>query len=405
MAASSDLVVLQFIPETAYGVTPSAGDFVAPSFDSETLTGDVGVAESELLRSDRLSAGQVVTNVEVRGGIETELQDSDYMKALLEATMLNSFVEFNEQTLNMTLSITNGTLTRTAGSFIADGVKEGDFIKLSGYTAAKNNVVYLVSEVEALVLKILPPTRFVEPTLNPGDEAGSAATKYKVLDKLTIGKAKKSFSIEKSFSDLVNKALIYRGMVPNTFGLTVNHGEIIKSSVEFMGSTFQDVAAAANKITNGRTLGSIPTAMIFNASVDGDLKAAKPDAAWSTSLLKIKNISFTLNNNYQPINVLGRQSAIDYVPGSAMIEFNMDVFVDDVMWPFLSKKLTQDPIQVAFKMTNRNATYGFYFPACQVTQQDPQSGGKNQTVEVNMQGVAKVGAGGESSLIVFRDSV
>lgn len=65
--SSSNLVRVAFIEEVAYGVTPGAGNFETARFTSENLSGTPDTVESQQIRTDRMSSGQVVTGLQVAG--------------------------------------------------------------------------------------------------------------------------------------------------------------------------------------------------------------------------------------------------------------------------------------------------------------------------------------------------
>ena len=403
--ASTNLVKISMIPETVYGITPATGNFIRPGFTSESLDGNVNTVESALIRTDRNSSGQIVTNIDVGGSLDSEMQDSEALKVMIESAMLNDFSTETEHTVDIDLDVSANTLTRATGSFVTDGVKEGDFVKLSGYTNTNNNVSVLVTGVAATVLNIIPQTGSHAQADSPNKmvtESGSASTKYQVLPNAGIGSTLKSFSIEKQFTDLTNKGINYRGMLVNMLNFNVNYGEIITYTADFVGKEYRTYDAASDAITHSRTVGDQPATEIYNGSVDIHIMAAKVFTSWSSSDINIEKMSISINNNFNPQNVISYLSALAYTPGFAQIEVTFDAYIDDTIWPILSKKLNQDPISIAFKVQNDDAEYGFYLPACQVTFPDPQSTGQNENVMISMTGVAKIGESGESALTVYR---
>jgi len=74
----------------------------------------------------------------------------------------------------------------------------------------------------------------------------------------------------------------------------------------------------------------------------------------------------------------------------------------DGNWDLLARKLSQDPFAIGFMVKNSGGGYGFYIPALQVSFDDPNSGGANQDVSMDMSGQAKVGSSGESALTIYR---
>ena len=89
--SSSNLVRLAFIPEVTYGVTPGAGNFTTARFTSEGLSGTPQTVESQQIRTDRMSSGQVVVGLEVGGEVPFELAKEDAIDSLIESAMYNTW--------------------------------------------------------------------------------------------------------------------------------------------------------------------------------------------------------------------------------------------------------------------------------------------------------------------------
>ena len=81
--SSSNLVQLTYVEEvTTYGERPtdlSAVTLDTMRFTSEALSGTPVTTTSAELRNDRMSAGQVVTGLEVGGGIDFELSRDKFL--------------------------------------------------------------------------------------------------------------------------------------------------------------------------------------------------------------------------------------------------------------------------------------------------------------------------------------
>ena len=396
--ASSNRVKLVSIPETAYGVTPSAGNFDTVNFTNESISGNVNTQESAIVRSDRNSQGQLISGIDVGGSIESELQDYNFLKTLIEAAMLSTFATVPEKTVSMTIAASPKTLTRSSGSFVTDGVKVGDVLKLSGYTKAVNNTYIIATDVTPTVITFASP----KGDFAMEDEAGTASTKLKIVDKIGIGTTIKSFSMQRSFEDLTTKALIYRGLVCNSLTFNISNKDIITYSAEFMGNYFNDVNKATGFITTGRIQTPQPQSKLFDGSTDLKTIATKV-GSWGQNQMIIEDITVTISNNYIPLNALGSRVPLSYNPGYAKVELAMSIALNDVAWPLLKYKITQDPISLAFVLDNTDEALGFYFPSLQLENNDPQSEGQSQNVMLNVNGVGSVGPGRTSAVTIFRN--
>lgn len=395
--SSSNLVRITAIEESTYGVTPVGGNFSTVRFTGEELSGTPTTTESATIRQDRLSSGQVVTGLEVSGGINFELANDSILEKFFASAMNGAWV--SDTPVNADLTITNitatATLTRAAGSFITDGVQTGDFIVLTGFSTAGNNTQVLVTEVTgALTLTFIPPSGMA-------NEVATGNT-FKIADKLEIGSTKKSFTVEKAFTDLTNKAINYRGMLVGEMSLSVQYGSIVNGSVSFMGNDHEVVEAAGDFATNGHTIDAADTTQSLNGSVDMPIMANNATGTFTASDFCIQNIELTLNNNLGAQNCIGRAAPEDYRLGTASVSVSLSAYLSDAAWAVLGKKLTQESFSIAFQLKNADGWYGFYLPAVQVSFPDPNASAPNADVVIEMEGQSRVGLNGEKSLYIYR---
>jgi hypothetical protein len=393
--SSSNLVRLAFIPETVYGVTPGAGNFKTARFVSEGLSGTPDTVESQQIRTDRMSSGQIVTGLTVGGDIGVELAREAAIDEFMSSAMMNTWNTVALVTTGLTVDATARTVTRTGGSFVTEGLVPGDHLTLGGFTDPENNTQIMVAEVvSATVLRFVGPQTMVNGT--------GVTTTYKRADRLVIGTTKRSFSLEKAFLDLTTKAILYRGMLASTMELNVAFGELVGGSFGFSGNDYVTADAAGEFMTNGRTIDAPATTNTFNGSVDMPFLGSSALGALDESGLDIQSVNFTLNNNLSAQNVIGDVAPRDYSAGTAAIEISLSAYLKDTAWPMLAKKLSQDSFSLGFMVKNTGGWYAFYFPAIQVSFDDPSSGGPNQDISLEMSGRAKVGPNGESALVIYR---
>lgn len=392
--SSSNLVRVTFIEETTYGVTPVAGNFKTARFTSDSLSGSPDTTESQQIRTDRMSSGQIVTGLTVGGDLNFELAKEAELELFMKSAMLNEWVTSAPVAATLTIDTTLKTITRAAGDWTNE-VNVGDVLTLGAFTNAVNNTQVMVIEKQsATVIKYSGPDTMV-------DETGDGET-FQVADYLSIGTAKKSFSMEKAFLDLTDKAIIYKGMIVSTMSLNVTYGEIINGSFSFSGNGYQAVNASGDFITDGRTIDAPATTQSLNGSIDMPFLVTSAVGVLSDAAFCIQSVETTLNNNLTPQTCIGKAAPQDYSPGTAQIETNITAYLEDSDWALLAKKLTQESFGVGYIVENEDGGYGFFYPAVQVSFDDPGSQGLNQDVFLNMSGVAKVGDNGESALRIYR---
>jgi hypothetical protein len=392
--ASSNLVQVAFIEESTYGTTPGAGNFSTARFTSEALSGTPETTESQQIRIDRLHSGQVLTGLTLGGDVNFELAKETQLEAFFESAFYSSFASDTPITVDYDIDTTAGTITRDSGDFNSD-VVVGDILTLSGCSNSVNNTQVMVLSIDsATVISYVGPSTMV-------DETGSGNT-FVVADKMSIGTTAKSFSMEKEFTDLTTKALIYKGMLVSGFSLSVAYGEIVNGTFSFSGNDYTIADQASEQITNGRTVDAAATTQSLNGSLDMAFIASSSSGTFVSNTFCIQSVELTYSNNLIEKTCIGSLAAQGYSPGTATIEVSMEAYLADDNWNLLDKKLDQSSFAMGFILKNSDGFYGFYMPAIQVSFDDPASPGQNQDVMISMTGMAKVGSSGESSLTMYK---
>ena len=392
---SSNQVRVTLIKETTYGETPGVGDFETARLTSESISGTPETTESEQIRQDRASSGQISTGLTVGGDLNGELAKEDAVDQLMESAMFGTFQTDAPTIVQLDIEATTKKLTRASGDWNAD-VKKGDILTLTGFANAENNTQVMVAAIDsATVLSVILPSDAIT-------EVGSGDETFKVADNVGIGTTQISFSVEKAFLDLTEKAINYRGMLVNTMSFNVAHGELVTFTFGLQGNDYEPVEASGDFITDGRTINSAATTQSLNGSIDMSFLAEDSAGSFDSAVFCIQSIEITLNNNLNARTCIGKAAPQGYTEGTAQIEVSMEVYVGDSTWNFLSKKLTQTPFALGFIVKNSDGFYGFYLPAIQLTFEDPAIAGANQDVIVTMTGQAKVGASGEKPLTVYK---
>lgn len=395
--SSSNLVRLSVIEETVLGETPVAGNFKSVRFSSESLSGTPTTTQSQQIRSDRLSSGQISVGLEVGGDINFELAKDAVFDNFMESAMLNDWNVQALQTVDLEIVAAAKTIERASGDWNST-LEVGDIITLAGFSSSVNNTQAQVIEIQsATVIKVV----FNEIGGAVVDEVGSGTT-YQRADKLSIGSTKKSFTLEKAFLDLTNKAINYKGQMINTMALNIAYGEIINGTFGFSGTKYEAADAASEFATFGRTIDAASTTNAMNGSIDMPFVISSSAGTLDETTFCIQSVAINLNNNMQAQTCIGEQAPVDYSPGEATVEISLSAYLADANWNLLAKKITQDPFALGFMVKNAGGFYGFYMPAVQSTFSDPASAGANQQISLDMSGQAKVGANGESSLFIYK---
>lgn len=370
-------------------------EFKTARFTQEVYSGTPDTTESTQIRTDRMSSGQVVTGLKVQGGHDFELAKEEAFEDFLESAMYNTWETSELISATQTIDADAGTLFRSSGSYINDGVLVGDFIKLTNFAASGNNVIIMVMSLVDATITFAGPKGMVSVS---GD-----ASNFQVCDKVSIGTSQQSLTIEKTFLDLATKALIYRGCVVNEMDLKIEYGSLITGSFKTMGNDYVTAGEADQFVSFGEYIKEPATSLSLNGSVDMPFLATNVTGTWEQDAFCLQSLDMTLNNNLTALNCIGTIAPISYSTGTAEITTTLSSYLKDSNWELLAKKISQDPFALGFEVMNGDGWYGFYMPAVQVSFDDPMSKGQNQEISMDMSGVSRVGLNGEPSLTIYRE--
>jgi hypothetical protein len=386
--------------QTTVAATPLTGglyNWKTARFINEKYSGTPDTTESQQIRTDRMSSGQVVTGLTVGGGHSFELAAEDAIEDFLESAFSSAW-DTTSIVVSATLAIDTvaKTITRGSGDWSADGVVVGDVLELSSFVDTTNNVPIMVTELtSATVIKYAGAS-----TMVTASEAAVATR----ANKLEIGTTKKSLSIEKCFTDLTTKAILYKGMMVSQMELNVEYGNLISGSFDLSGNDY-DTADSASEFGSYLEYISDPaTTESLNGSVDMPFLTTNVTGSFAQDAFCIQSLKLNMNNNLTTQTCIGRASPENYSLGTAQIKVNLNSYLKDSNWDMLARKLSQDSFALGFIVKNTDGWYGVYMPAVQVSFDDPSSGGQNQDVSMEMTGTAKVGSGSVSALVMYRSA-
>lgn len=377
--------------------TPLLGglyDWNTTRFVSEKYSGTPDTTESAQIRTDRMSSGQVVTGLKVDGGHNFELAKESAVEDFLESAMYNTWDESSVTgTFSTALDASAHTMTRGSGSYLNEGVKVGDILVLSGFTNTSNNVPVQVMIVTDLILTYAGPSGMITETHSATYTRGA---------KLSIGIVQQSFTLEKSFLDLTTKAILYKGVIASQMELDIAYGQLISGSFSTSANGYGTADAASDFLSYQEYIDAPATTQSMNGSVDMPFTMTDVTGSFAQDGFCIQSLKIQLNNNLQPQTCIGNAAPEAYSPGTADIKIDLSSYLKDSNWDLLARKLSQAPFALGFMVKNTDGWYGFFFPAIQVSFDDPSSGGANQQISMAMTGTAKVGSNGESAMSIYK---
>lgn len=376
--SSSNRVKLSIIEETDYNVLPVAGDFYEVRYTSESFSGTPQTVESQEIRADRQTFGQVNTGLELSGGFEFELSADPALQTVIKHAMMDSVgVPETAGVADLTIDATNKIIT-TTGDLVAAGLMNGDFLILTGFTNPENNTVVIASNVLANSFEYISDDVLI-------DEA-SLTAEVKRPAYYQIGTDKLSMTVCKEFADISNPAIrsiTYTGERVGEMTLNFAFGEIVTGSFSMAGAGY-DVPA-------------IPVTDSRNVIAPSSKQSLDSSNAFGWMLVNdqdidicIESLSITLNNNLLAQNCIGLLAPQDQVAGSAAVTFEASMHLGPNSFDqFMPIKLNQQPVSLSFYTRDVNGEgYGITLHRVQFNFPDPQSGGRDQQVLLETSGTA-----------------
>ena len=194
--------------------------------------------------------------------------------------------------------------------------------------------------------------------------------------RLANGTTRKSFTLEKYFSD-VGQYMSFTGMVVGGMTLNIETGAILTGEFSFTGAS--GARATATVGTGAATAG--PTAEVMNAVANvGEIK----EAGVAISGICISSLSINVDNGLRAINCVGTLGASDIGAGRCNVTGSLSAyFADGALY---DKYLGNTATSLSFKVTgNDGASYTFTLPRIKLTQGTVQAGGIDQDVMAEFQ--------------------
>ena len=448
--SSANRVRVAYIKETAYGVTPTAtvpDPWRELRKTSESLSGTPSTTESAEARTDRQSAGQITTGLEVKGNVEAELAGSICFKDMLLAgtkfdnsntthgyagtagtwgAVIEDDVEVTiaftpkagvELHSHVTLTATNATTftdivaefskvgkNRVKGhilQIINTGGAPGTLTGLSGKNKKciyiPRGIIFSQGSAAGAAIGTVTSSSIIGFAKDMANEAGKLVT-LSSPEIASIGVLDISYTLEKRFTDLTGptvvggagyvKTIVYRGALVDVMSMNFAYGEIAKASFSYVANDHETpLVPLAPLDSTAPILLTAPEAHIaLNASVDVGLVIVDD----MPTAYCIQSLSVELNNNSKAQNCIGSIAPEKYTQGSAAIKVTMTAYLEDSNWEYLDKKIKSTPIQVMYYALNQDGGVGVNIPDLQLSFDDPNATGKDAIVELSISGTAKV---------------
>lgn len=336
----------------------------------------------------------------VDGSIRGEISPGTW-KDFLAATVRKAFASVSAITgLSLTIATSgaNYTITRGSGSFLSDGVKAGDVVRI---TAGSVNAANLNKNAIVLSVVALTATVWVMNGLAMTAEGPIASCTLTVVGKKaytpTSGHTDPSFTIEHYHSD-ITKSLTFTGCKVNSMSIKLPATGI--SEVEFGLMGKDAVSASAAYFTS-------PTA----ATTTGVLAAVNGVVTLNgAKVATITGLEISVNGNVSGTPVVGSNSQSDLANGRVRVSGRITALFEDLTYFDLFDAETEFAIAAAFTTSSAAAAdfVSFVMPRVKLGSADIDDGEKNlvQTLAFTALYNSAGGSGtsSEQSTLVIQDS-
>ena len=388
--------IVSYKKETTFGVLPAAAGAQTIRRVSSSFNLAKETYQSEEIRTDYQITDFRHGVRSVEGNVSGELSAGTYADFLASALARN-WTAATPTTLDSTTIASVGgtyTITRTTGSYLTDGVRVGNVIRLTGFATANNSKNLLVIALTATVATVIALN---SNTLTPETVASGGA--YTVTGKSTYapttGHTDDSYSFEAWYSD-INQSEVYTGNKVNTVGIALPATGLTTVEIGFMGQDLKQ-RGATQYFTS-------PTAQGNNgifAAVNGALIVNGSPVALVTSA------NININRNMTSEAVVGSNVKPEIYEGRIVVEGDFSTLFQDGV--FANYFDTEAEISLVIALTANSSAnsefMSFTLPRLKLSTDTKDDGEKGLVSQNSFQALKGTGTNGfEATTIMIQDS-
>ena len=398
MATASGInKVVSYKKETAFGTLPS------PTTGGQTLR---RVSSTFNLTKETYQSEEIRTDYQlvdfrhgvraVEGSISGELSAGTYADFLASALARNWTATTLSALGSTTIASVGGTytITRTTGSFLTDGVRVGNGIRLTDFAINNNNKNLLVIALTATVATVVAlngATLTPETVASGGTYNVVGATTYAP----TTGHTDDSYTFEEWYAD-IGQSEVTVGNKVNTLGIALPATGLTTIDLSFMGqdlkqrSTSQFFTTPSTQNSNG----------IF-AAVNGALIVNGAPVALVTGA------NFNINRNMTSEAVVGSNIKPEIYEGRIIVDGDFTTLYQDGTFAGYFDEETEISLVVALTANSlpNSEFMSFTIPRLKLSTDTKDDGEKGIVSSNSFQALKGNGANGfEATTLMIQDS-
>jgi hypothetical protein len=313
--ADTNLRVLRYSPESSYAETPSAPAMTVLRSTGDTFAYNKKQDSSKEIRQDRMVPSIAELGVTTEGMLNIELSIGGTYDKLLEAVVCGTWVDVALTGLTLTTVASAKTVTRSAGDWVTDGIVKGGYVKFGGTGILAGNVgPFKVASLTSTVLTLLDPAATL------ADDSARAAQTAK-MSYLRNGVTKRSFLIEKEFTDIATSFQTFLGMRAVEMALNLKAESFIDGSFTFWGKT----GSPGSATVKGSEVATTTTPVL---SASANVATVQYQGANLTS--GIKDLAMKLSDSPRHRPIVGSKFDADIGLGQFDIDLTGTALVDNL---------------------------------------------------------------------------
>lgn len=216
-------------------------------------------------------------------------------------------------------------------------------------------------------------------------------------DVLKVGNTERSISFEKQYLDLSTPEYhLFRKVRANTFSLNATHGDAVTGSFGLMGSEFVLPIPTTSAVGAG-TLAAVTDTDILNGS--SHASGIIVDGNDESDACLVRSISFSQNNNMQPINALGKLAPCDHNLGGFDLTGSIEMYFRDSA--LYAKAIANQYIAIQYTISDGTNSYEILLPRVDLSGA-PDGASRNTELMLNLNFTAHFDDTEGSSIVITR---
>ena len=328
-------VSVRYAPETTFGTAGTSAQALRRVSSSLNLTKD-SFASNEV-RTDQQVYDLRHGVRRIGGGIQGELSTQTW-DAFIEASLRGTWAAGGTGgNANLTsIAVSGSAFVAGSGSFITQGFKVGDVVRLSGFTHANVNKNFRITALTATNMTVYPtPAAMTSQTTFTIAVAGK---------KVTTGTSKRSFTIEQHYPDS-DFSEVFLGCRVASMSMSLPPTGMATVGFDFQGQDGQNLAAANAPFFASPTT---ETTTGILAGLNGSLLINGAASAIVTGL------DFQVQNNLSSQPVVGSQIVPEIFYGRTVVTGNVSVYLQDES--FVNVFLNESEIDIVAQLDAAGST-------------------------------------------------